>query len=102
MQLTEKARKDLQKIVEEDLRDATTTSVSIVLSPVGTIEIEEIALRLNNGREVVISRGDIGTDRQIAAFIRGGEGWREMEVAYDYADEADELEAAEQDARGRS
>jgi hypothetical protein len=60
----------------------------------GKIFLDEIALRLEDGREVVIVPEMRGKWPMLSLEIHDGQGWRNMSVAEDYAEELEELTAA--------
>ena len=57
----------------------------------GRIYFDEIALRLENGREVVIEAEMRGKWPMLVLEVNAGRGWRNMSVAEDYADELADL-----------
>jgi len=60
----------------------------------GRIYFDEIALRLEDGREVAIVPRMRGTWPMLVLVVNTGRGWRNMSVAEDYAEELEELTAA--------
>ena len=88
------ARKELETYLNEDLRGAVVTAASPYVDEDGRIYFDEIALRLKNGREVVLAPEMWSKAPVIALEINPGDGWREMSVAEDYAEELEDLTAA--------
>lgn len=87
-------RRQLERIVEDDLRGATISSASVHVGPEGRIIIEEITFQLSDGRIVSPAPvgGAIGTavDMRLEVYddhLPGGHGWREASVDEDYAEE---------------
>jgi len=48
----------LEAIIKDDLQRAKILSVSVYVDEDGSIEVEELALRIYGGREVVLATGD--------------------------------------------
>ena len=92
--IPEAAREELETYLNEDLRGAVVTVTAPIVDEDGRIYFDEIALRLENGREVVIRAEMQGTWPMLVLEVNTGRGWRNMSVAEDYAEELDELTAA--------
>jgi hypothetical protein len=88
------AREELETYLNEDLRGAVVTVSAPIVDEDGRIYFDEIALRLENGREVVIEAEMRGKWPMLVLEVNTGRGWRNMSVAEDYADELEELTAA--------
>ena len=87
----------LEAIIRDDLEHATVSSASVHVGPDGRITLEELVLRLEDGRIVSPSLPD--AEVSTAADMRlevydDRHGWREATVAEDYAEELEELTAA--------
>ena len=67
------------------------TVTAPVVDEDGRIYFDEIALRLENGREVVIEAEMRGKWPMLVLEVNAGRGWRNMSVAEDYADELADL-----------
>lgn len=92
------AREELEKIIKEDLEHATISSVSVNVDDVGRIIVEELVLRLPDGRMVSASpfsaSPDYAEDMRLDVYddhLAGGHGWREASVDEDYAEELADL-----------
>ncbi len=92
------AREELEKIIKEDLEHATISSVSVNVDDVGQIIVEDLVLRLPDGRMVSASpfsaSPDYAEDMRLDVYddhLPGGHGWREATVDDDYAEELDDL-----------
>lgn len=83
----------LQAIVEDDLRRADILSASVCVNEDGSIEVEELTLRIYGGREVAISPEMRGRWPVITLEVNTGSGWRDMTVEEDYSEELEELTA---------
>ena len=88
------ACKEMEKIIQEDLEHATISSVSVNIDDVGRIIVEELVLRLPDGRMVSASpfsaSPDYAEDMRLDVYddhLAGGHGWREATVDDDYAEE---------------
>jgi hypothetical protein len=92
--IPEAAREELETYLNEDLRGAVVTVTAPIVDEDGRIYFDEIALRLKNGREVVLAPEMWSKAPVIALEINPGDGWREMSVAEDYAEELEDLTAA--------
>jgi len=88
------ARKELETYLNEDLRGAVVTVTAPIVDKDGRIYFDEIALRLKNGREVVIGAEMRGKWPMLVLEVNTGRGWRNMSVAEDYAEELEDLTAA--------
>jgi len=91
----------LERIVRDDLEHATVSSAMVLVEESGRIVINELVLRLEDGRMVTLM--PLGVPAETAVDLRldiyddhlpGGHGWREATVAEDYAEELEELTAA--------
>ena len=89
--IPEAARSGLEKFLKEDLAGAVVTAASPYVDEDGRIYFDEIALRLENGREVVIEAEMRGKWPMLVLEVNAGRGWRNMSVAEDYADELADL-----------
>ena len=90
--------RQLARIVKEDIENAAVFTASVQICPDGRITIDEIVLRLPDGRLVSPAPvdGEIGTavDMRLEVYddhLPGGHGWREATVLVDYAEELDDL-----------
>ena len=92
--IPEAAREELETYLNEDLRGAVVTVSAPIVEEDGRIYFDEIALRLKNGREVVIGVEMWGKWPMLVLMIHDGRGWRNMSVAEDYAEELEDLTAA--------
>ena len=92
--LTGDACRRLERIIRDDLEHATVSSAMVLVEEDGRIYFDEIALRLENGREVVIEAEMRGKWPMLVLEIHDGQDWRNMSVAEDYAEELEELTAA--------
>ena len=92
--IPEAARSGLEKFLKEDLAGAVVTTTSPYVDEDGRIYFDEIALRLENGREVVIEAEMRGKWPMLVLEVNAGRGWRNMSVAEDYAEELEDLTAA--------
>ena len=88
------AREELETYLNEDLRGAIVTAASPYVDEDGRIYFDEIALRLRDGREVVVAAEMRSKWPAIVLEINPGDGWRDMTVEEDYSDELEELTAA--------
>ena len=92
------AREELEKIIKEDLEYATVSSASVRVDDVGRIIVEELVLRLPDGRMVSASpfsaSPGYAEDMRLDVYddhLAGGHGWREVTIAEDYAEELEDL-----------
>ena len=94
------AREELERIVKDDLEHATVSSAMVLVEEGGRITINELVLRLEDGRMVTFMPLDVSAE--VAVDLRldiyddhlpGGHGWREATVAQDYAEDLAELTA---------
>ena len=88
------AREELETYLNEDFRGGDMTVKPSIVDEAGRIYFDEIALRLKNGREVVIEAEMRGKWPMLVLEIHDGQDWRNMSVAEDYAEELEELTAA--------
>ncbi len=84
----------LERIIRDDLEHATVSSAMVTVEEDGRIVINEIVLRLEDGRMVTLM--PLGVPAEAAVDLRldiyddhlpGGHGWREASVDEDYAEE---------------
>ena len=96
--LTGDACRALERIVQDDLEHATVSSAMVLVEEGGRITINELVLRLEDGRMVTFMPLDVSAE--VAVDLRldiyddrlaGGHGWREATVLVDYAEELDDL-----------
>jgi len=92
--IPEAARSGLEKFLKEDLAGAVVTAASPYVDEDGRIYFDEIALRLGDGREVVVAAEMRSKWPAIVLEINPGDGWRNMTAREDYSDELEELTAA--------
>ncbi len=92
------ACKEMEKIIQEDLEYATVSSASVHVDDVGRIIVEDLVLRLPDGRMVSASpfsaSPDYAEEMRLDIYddhLAGGHGWREATVDDDYAEELDDL-----------
>ena len=88
------AREGLETYLNEDLRGAVVSDSVPVVDEDGKIFLDEIILRLEDGRKVAIVPEMRGKWPMLVLMIHDGRGWRNMLVAEDYAEELEELTAA--------
>ena len=89
-------RGELEKCIRDDLEHATVSSASVHVGPDGRITLEELVLRLPDGRIMSPSLPD--AEVAPAADMRleihdDRHGWREVTIAEDYAEDLAELTA---------
>ena len=88
------AREELERYIKDDLEHATVSSAMVLVEEGGRITINELVLRLEDGRIVSPSLPDaeVGTaaDMRLEAYD-DRHGWREATVLVDYAEELDDL-----------
>jgi len=84
----------LEAIIKDDLQRAEILSVSVYVDEDGSIEVEELALRIYGGREVVLAPEMRSKAPVIALEINPGDGWRDMTVEEDYSEELEDLTGA--------
>lgn len=96
--LTGDACRRLERIIRDDLEHATVSSAMMLVEESGRIIINELVLRLDDGRMVTLMPLDIpaeiAVDLRLDIYddhLRGGHGWREATVAEDYAEELADL-----------
>ena len=99
--LTGDACRRLERIIRDDLEHATVSSAMVLVEESGRIVINELVLRLEDGRMASASplnaSPDYAEDMRLDVYddhLAGGHGWREATVAEDYAEELEELTAA--------
>ena len=94
--IPEAAREELETYLNEDLRGAVVTVSAPIVDEDGRIYFDEIVLRLEDGREVAIVPEMRGMYPWLSLEIQihDGQGWRNMSVAEDYAEELEDLTAA--------
>ena len=92
--LTGDACRRLERIIRDDLEHATVSSAMVLVEEGGRITINELVLRLEDGRMVTLM--PLGVPAETAVDLRldiyddhlpGGHGWREATVAEDYAED---------------
>jgi len=91
--IPEAARSGLEKFLKEDLAGAVVTAASPYVDEDGRIYFDEIALRLGDGREVVVAAEMRSKWPAIVLEINPGDGWRNMTAREDYSEELEELTA---------
>ena len=92
--ISKDAREVLETYLNEDLLGAIVTTTTPIVDEDGRIYFDEITLRLEDGREVTIVPEMRGMYPWLSLEIRDGQGWRNMSVAEDYAEELEELTTA--------
>ena len=92
--IPEAAQEGLETYLNEDLRGAVVSDSVPVVDDDGKIFLDEIILRLEDGRKVAIVPEMRGMCPWLVLEIHDGQGWRNMSVAEDYAEELEELTAA--------
>ena len=92
--IPEAAREELETYLNEDLRGAVVTVTAPIVDEDGRIYFDEIALRLEDGREVAIVPEMWGKCPMLTLMVNTEHDWREMSVAEDYAEELEDLTAA--------
>ncbi len=83
----------LECLIEEDLRGAVVTSAAPIVDEDGRISFDEIALRRQDGREVVVATGTRSGYPTVLLEINTGSGWRDMTAPEDYREDLEELTA---------
>jgi hypothetical protein len=86
--------RQLEQIVKEDLENATVSSASIHVRPDGRITLDELVLRLDDGRLVSPSLPDaeVGTAANMRLEVYDDRhGWREATVQEDYPEVLEDL-----------
>lgn len=91
--IPEDAREGLARLIKEDLAGAVVTTTAPYVDEDGRIYFDEIALRLGDGREVVVAAEMRSKWPAIVLEINPGDGWRNMTAREDYSDELEELTA---------
>ena len=96
--LTTDARLEMERILEDDLERAAVSSAMVLVEEGGRIVINELVLRLEDGRMVTLMPLDVpaetAVDLRLDIYddrLAGGHGWREATVAEDYAEELADL-----------
>ena len=92
--LTGDACRSSERIIRDDLEHATISSASVHVGPDGRITLEELVLRLEDGRIVSPSLPDaeVGTAADMRLEVYDDRhGWREATVLEDYAEELADL-----------
>jgi len=100
--LTGDACRRLERIIRDDLEHATVSSAMVLVEESGRIVINELVLRLDDGRMVTLMPLDVSAETAVDLrldvyddHLPGGHGWREATVDDDYAEElADAVEGA--------
>ena len=92
--LTGDACRRLEAIIRDDLEHATVSSAMVLVEEGGRITINELVLRLEDGRMVTLMPLDIPAETAVDLrldiyddHLPGGHGWREATVAEDYAED---------------
>ena len=91
--IPEEARRQLEQLIKEDLRGATVTTTAPYVDEDGRIYFDEITLRRENGREVVVAAGTHSEYPVVVLEVNTGSGWRDMSAREDYRDDLAELTA---------
>lgn len=101
MTLTGDACRRLEAIIRDDLERAAVSSAMVLVEEGGRIVINELVLRLEDGRMVTLMPLDVSAETAVDLrldiyddHLPGGHGWREATVQEDYAEELEELTAA--------
>ena len=88
------AREELERYIKDDLERAAVSSAMVLVEEGGRITINELVLRLDDGRMVTLMPLDIPAEAAVDLrldiyddHLPGGHGWREATVAQDYAEE---------------
>ena len=88
----------LEGIIRDDLEHATVSSAMVLVDEGGRIVINELMLRLDDGRTVTLMPLDIPAETAVDLrldiyddHLPGGHGWREATVAEDYAEDLADL-----------
>ena len=99
--LTGDACRSLEAIIRDDLEHATVSSAMVLVEEGGRIVINELVLRLEDGRMVTLMPLDVPAETAVDLrldiyddHLPGGHGWREATVLVDYAEELEDLTAA--------
>ncbi|WP_214084028.1 hypothetical protein [Methanoculleus sp.] len=91
--IPEEARSGLERLIKEDLRGATVSSCAAAVDEDGRIYFDEITLRRQDGREVVVAAGTRHAWPVVLLEINTGSGWRDMTAREDYQEDLAELTA---------
>ena len=90
----------LERIIRDDLEHATVSSAMVLVEEGGRIVINELVLRLEDGRMVTLMPLDVSAETAVDLrldiyddHLPGGHGWREATVAEDYAEDLAESTA---------
>ena len=96
--LTSDACRRLERIIRDDLEHATVSSAMVLVEEDGRITINELVLRLEDGRMVTLMPLDVPAETAVDLrldiyddHLPGGHGWREVTIAEDYAEELEDL-----------
>ena len=81
------AREGLGTYLNEDLRGAVVSDSVPVIDDDGKIFLDEIILRLEDGRKVAIEPEMRGMCPWLSLDIHDGQDWRRMSVFEDYTEE---------------
>ena len=88
----------LERIIRDDLEHATVSSAMVLVEEGGRIVINELVLRLEDGRMVTLMPLDVSAETAVDLrldiyddHLPGGHGWREATVAEDYAEDLADL-----------
>ena len=89
---------EMERILKEDLEHATVSSAMVLVEEGGRIVINELVLRLEDGRMVTLMPLDVPAETAVDLrldiyddHLTGGHGWREATIAEDYAEELADL-----------
>ena len=89
---------EMERILKEDLEHATVSSAMVLVEEGGRIVINELVLRLEDGRMVTLMPLDVPAETAVDLrldiyddHLPGGHGWREATIAEDYAEELADL-----------
>ncbi len=91
--IPEAAREGLARLIKEDLAGATVTTSAPIIDESGRIYFDEIALRRQDGREVVVATGTRSGYPVIVLEVNTGSGWRDMTAREDYQEDLADLTA---------
>jgi len=88
----------LEAFIRDDLEHATVSSAMVLVEEGGRIVINELVLRLEDGRMVTLMPLDVSAETAVDLrldiyddHLPGGHGWREATVAEDYAEVLEDL-----------
>ena len=88
----------LERIIRDDLEHATVSSAMVLVEEGGRITINELVLRLEDGRMVTLMPLDVSAETAVDLrldiyddHLPGGHGWREATVQEDYPEVLEDL-----------